>query len=53
MFEPGAYSLLNRCGTFVYKGAVFAAVGFAAVLKTEALQMTEAAALKMTEEKQG
>ncbi|KAM3690958.1 hypothetical protein ACJW31_09G160000 [Castanea mollissima] len=27
MFEPGAYSLLNRCGTFVYKGAVFAAVG--------------------------
>ena len=32
MFEPGAYSLLNRCGTFVYKGAVFAAVGFAAGL---------------------
>ena len=32
MFEPGAYSLLNRCGTFAYKGAVFAAVGFAAGL---------------------
>lgn len=32
MFEPGAYTLLNRFGTFVYKGAVFAAVGFAAGL---------------------
>ncbi|KAM3690053.1 hypothetical protein ACJW31_09G092600 [Castanea mollissima] len=37
MFEPGAYSLLNRCGTFVYKGAVFAAVGFAAGLVGTAL----------------
>ncbi|GKV02967.1 hypothetical protein SLEP1_g15339 [Rubroshorea leprosula] len=32
MFEPGAYSLANRLGTFVYKGAAFAAVGFAAGL---------------------
>ncbi|XVF65983.1 hypothetical protein PTKIN_Ptkin09bG0294400 [Pterospermum kingtungense] len=32
MFEPGAYTLANRLGTFVYKGAVFAAVGFAAGL---------------------
>ncbi|KAM6587246.1 hypothetical protein CsatA_009851 [Cannabis sativa] len=32
MFEPGAYSLVNRLGTFVYKGTVFATVGFAAGL---------------------
>ncbi|XVE80701.1 hypothetical protein DITRI_Ditri15bG0002100 [Diplodiscus trichospermus] len=32
MFEPGAYTLMNRLGTFVYKGALFAAVGFAAGL---------------------
>ncbi|KAA8517615.1 hypothetical protein F0562_015089 [Nyssa sinensis] len=32
MFEPGPYSLLNRFGTFVYKGTLFAAVGFAAGL---------------------
>ncbi|KAE8734034.1 ZIP metal ion transporter family [Hibiscus syriacus] len=32
MFEPGAYALTNRLGTFVYKGALFAAVGFAAGL---------------------
>ncbi|XP_071722877.1 protein RETICULATA-RELATED 3, chloroplastic-like [Rutidosis leptorrhynchoides] len=32
MFEPGAYSLVDRLGTCVYKGAVFAAVGFAAGL---------------------
>lgn len=32
MFEPGAYSLFGRMGTFVYKGMVFAAVGFAAGL---------------------
>ncbi|KAJ7950145.1 Protein RETICULATA-RELATED 3, chloroplastic [Quillaja saponaria] len=32
MFESGAYSILNRFGTFVYKGTVFAAVGFAAGL---------------------
>ncbi|XP_022721874.1 protein RETICULATA-RELATED 3, chloroplastic-like [Durio zibethinus] len=32
MFEPGAYTLVNRFGTFVFKGAVFAAVGFAAGL---------------------
>ncbi|OVA02990.1 Protein of unknown function DUF3411 [Macleaya cordata] len=32
MFEPGMYNLLDRCGTFVYKGTVFAAVRFAAGL---------------------
>ncbi|KAK6147675.1 hypothetical protein DH2020_018587 [Rehmannia glutinosa] len=32
MFEPGAYSLLSRFGTFVYKGTLFACVGFAAGL---------------------
>ncbi|URE39775.1 hypothetical protein MUK42_26348 [Musa troglodytarum] len=32
MFQPGHYSLLSRLGTFVYKGATFAAVGFAAGL---------------------
>lgn len=32
MFEPGAYTLVNRLGTFVYKGTQFAAVGFAAGL---------------------
>lgn len=32
MFEPGAYSLANRLGTAVYKGIVFAGVGFAAGL---------------------
>lgn len=37
MFEPGPFSLLDRCGTFVYKGAVFAAVGFAAGLVGTAL----------------
>ncbi|KAH6779121.1 alphavirus core family protein [Perilla frutescens var. hirtella] len=37
MFEPGAYSVLSRFGTFVYKGTVFAAVGFAAGLVGTAL----------------
>lgn len=37
MFESGAYSILNRFGTFVYKGTVFAAVGFAAGLVGTAL----------------
>ncbi|KAC9586112.1 hypothetical protein R6Q59_027139 [Mikania micrantha] len=37
MFEPGPYTLVNRFGTFVYKGAVFAAVGFAAGLVGTAL----------------
>ncbi|XP_057778639.1 protein RETICULATA-RELATED 3, chloroplastic-like [Salvia miltiorrhiza] len=37
MFEPGAYSVLSRLGTFVYKGTVFAAVGFAAGLVGTAL----------------
>lgn len=37
MFEPGSYSILNRLGTFVYKGTVFAAVGFAAGLVGTAL----------------
>jgi hypothetical protein len=32
MFEPGAYSLIERAGTFVFKGAQFAVVGFAAGL---------------------
>ncbi|OMP01099.1 Proteinase inhibitor I13, potato inhibitor I [Corchorus olitorius] len=32
MFEPGAYTLMNRLGTFVLKGTIFAAVGFAAGL---------------------
>ncbi|XP_047307235.1 protein RETICULATA-RELATED 3, chloroplastic-like [Impatiens glandulifera] len=32
MFEPGAYSLASRLGTFVYKGTIFAGVGFAAGL---------------------
>lgn len=37
MFEPGSFGLLNRLGTFVYKGAVFAGVGFAAGLAGTAL----------------
>ena len=37
MFEPGAYTLANRLGTFVYKGTIFAAVGFAAGLVGTAL----------------
>lgn len=37
MFEPGSYGLVNRLGTFVYKGTVFAAVGFAAGLVGTAL----------------
>ncbi|CAI8612975.1 unnamed protein product [Vicia faba] len=32
MFEPGAYSLLDRFGTLVYKGAIFAVVGLGAGL---------------------
>ncbi|XP_077230436.1 protein RETICULATA-RELATED 3, chloroplastic-like [Tasmannia lanceolata] len=32
MFEVGAYGFFDRFGTFVYKGMVFAAVGFAAGL---------------------
>lgn len=32
MFEPGSYTILDRFGTLVYKGLVFAAVGFAAGL---------------------
>lgn len=37
MFEPGAYTLVNRLGTFVFKGTQFAAVGFAAGLVGTAL----------------
>ncbi|XP_065853988.1 protein RETICULATA-RELATED 3, chloroplastic [Euphorbia lathyris] len=37
MFEPGAFSVVNRLGTFVYKGTIFAAVGFAAGLVGTAL----------------
>lgn len=32
MFEPGAYSFLDRFGTLVYKGVIFAVVGFGAGL---------------------
>ncbi|KAL5058365.1 hypothetical protein RYX36_029969 [Vicia faba] len=32
MFEPGVYSLLDRFGTLVYKGAIFAVVGLGAGL---------------------
>ncbi|XP_044492772.1 protein RETICULATA-RELATED 3, chloroplastic-like [Mangifera indica] len=32
MFEPGSYGFVNRLGTYVFKGVVFAAVGFAAGL---------------------
>ncbi|XP_058078319.1 protein RETICULATA-RELATED 3, chloroplastic-like [Magnolia sinica] len=37
MFEVGPYSLFDRVGTFVYKGVLFAAVGFAAGLAGTAL----------------
>jgi protein quaking len=37
MFEPGPFGLVNRLGTFVYKGTLFAAVGFAAGLAGTAL----------------
>jgi hypothetical protein len=37
MFEPGAFSLLERLGTLVYKGTIFAAVGFGAGLAGTAL----------------
>ncbi|PKU76081.1 protein RETICULATA-RELATED 3, chloroplastic [Dendrobium catenatum] len=37
MFEPGPFSLLDRIGTFAYKGATFAAVGFAAGLAGTAI----------------
>ena len=37
MFEPGAYTFMNRFGTVVFKGAVFAAVGFAAGLAGTAI----------------
>ncbi|XP_004302514.1 PREDICTED: uncharacterized protein LOC101298524 [Fragaria vesca subsp. vesca] len=37
MFEPGSFGLMSRLGTFVYKGAVFAGVGFAAGLAGTAL----------------
>ncbi|XWS75474.1 hypothetical protein CRYUN_Cryun01aG0091700 [Craigia yunnanensis] len=32
MFEPGSYTFMNRFGTFIFKGALFAAVGFGAGL---------------------
>ncbi|KAG0605463.1 hypothetical protein M758_9G061500 [Ceratodon purpureus] len=40
MFEPGTYSLVERAGTFVYKGAQFAVVGFAAGLVGTAISNT-------------
>lgn len=40
MFEPGTYSLIDRAGTFAYKGAQFAVVGFAAGLVGTAVSNT-------------
>lgn len=40
MFEPGNYSLVNRAGTFIYKGAQFAVVGFFAGLVGTAISNT-------------
>nr|GEV09257.1 protein reticulata-related 3, chloroplastic-like [Tanacetum cinerariifolium] len=37
MFEPGLFSVINRLGTLVYKGTLFAAVGLAAGLVGTAL----------------
>ncbi|PKA65626.1 hypothetical protein AXF42_Ash020556 [Apostasia shenzhenica] len=37
MFEPGPFSFLDRIGTFAFKGATFAAVGFAAGLAGTAI----------------
>lgn len=37
MFQPGAYSMIDRLGTFVYKGSTFACVGFAAGLAGTAI----------------
>ncbi|KAF5737588.1 hypothetical protein HS088_TW13G00473 [Tripterygium wilfordii] len=37
MFEPGAFSVFDRLGAFLYKGVLFAAVGFAAGLVGTAL----------------
>ncbi|XP_020596354.1 protein RETICULATA-RELATED 3, chloroplastic-like [Phalaenopsis equestris] len=37
MFESGPFSLMDRIGTFAYKGATFAAVGFAAGLAGTAI----------------
>ncbi|EFJ07447.1 hypothetical protein SELMODRAFT_133588 [Selaginella moellendorffii] len=46
MFESGNFSLAARAGTFLYKGAVFAAVGFAAGLVGTALSSLLLAARK-------
>lgn len=40
MFEPGAFTILDRFGTFVYKGVLFAGVGFAAGLVGTAISNT-------------
>ncbi|PWA57649.1 hypothetical protein CTI12_AA409540 [Artemisia annua] len=37
MFEPGPFSVMNRLGTLVYKGTLFAAVGLGAGLAGTAL----------------
>ncbi|KAL5550397.1 hypothetical protein UlMin_000573 [Ulmus minor] len=37
MFEPGSFTLANRLGTLIYKGTLFAGVGFAAGLVGTAL----------------
>ncbi|KAL2945297.1 Protein RETICULATA-RELATED 2 chloroplastic [Bienertia sinuspersici] len=39
MFEPGSFRLMARCGTFVYKGALFRVVDFVARLAGTALPM--------------
>ncbi|XP_031496111.1 protein RETICULATA-RELATED 3, chloroplastic-like [Nymphaea colorata] len=40
MFEPGPYNLIQRSGTVIYKGVVFAAVGFVAGLVGTAISNT-------------
>ncbi|WVZ17376.1 hypothetical protein V8G54_010358 [Vigna mungo] len=37
MFEPGPYGVVERCGTLVYKGGLFALVGLAAGLAGTAI----------------
>ncbi|CAA6661937.1 unnamed protein product [Spirodela intermedia] len=37
MFQPGAYSMIDRLGTFVFKGSTFSCVGFAAGLAGTAI----------------
>jgi hypothetical protein len=46
MFEPGSFTIAQRLGTFVYKGALFAAVGFFAGLLGTSLSNALIAARK-------